>query len=183
MTRTGVPEAKLAETEAGMKPEGDGWFVVNMAEAMAMGIDEEQYGFVFEGERGSFPHFGINVRVLGPGKPAAMYHAEAGQEAFLVLEGECALIVEGEERQMRQWDFFHCPPHTAHVVVGAGDAPCVVLMVGARNAGRDLIYPADPVAAKHGASVEEDTEDPRQAYAGWTPPTKRRFPWPPKQLR
>lgn len=179
MTHTGVPEAKLVETEAGMKPEGEGWFVVNMAEAMAMGIDEGQYGFIFEGARGGFPHFGINVRVLGPGKPAAMYHAEGGQEAFLVLQGECTLIVEGEERPLRQWDFFHCPPNTAHVIVGAGDAPCVVLMVGARNAGEELLYPADPVAAKHGASVEKDTEDAAEAYAGWTRPTLRRFPWPP----
>ncbi len=178
MTRMGVPEARLVETEAGMKPEGDGWFVVNMADAMSMGIDEGQYGFIFEAPR-SFPQFGINVRVLGPGRPAAMYHAEAGQEAFLVLEGECTLIVEGEERPLRQWDFFHCPPNTAHVIVGAGDAPCVVLMVGARNAGPELVYPTDPVAAKHAASVEEDTEDPQEAYAGWTRPTLRRFPWPP----
>ncbi|MGB7588862.1 MAG: cupin domain-containing protein [Solirubrobacterales bacterium] len=178
MTRTGVPEAKLVETEGGMKPEGDGWFVVNMANAMATGIDEGLYGFIFEAPR-TFPHFGINVRVLAPGRPAAMYHAEAGQEAFLVLDGECTLIVEGEERTLRQWDFVHCPPNTAHVIVGAGDAPCVVLMVGARNAGEDLIYPVDPVAAKHGASVEEDTGDPAEAYAGWTRPTPRRFPWPP----
>jgi hypothetical protein len=85
MARTPVPEAKLVATEAGMKPEGEGWFVVNMADSMSMGMDESQYGFIFEGAPRSFPHFGINVRVLGPGKPAAMYHAEAGQEAFLVL--------------------------------------------------------------------------------------------------
>lgn len=181
MTRTGVPEAKLVETDEGMKPQGDGWFVVNMAEAVALGIDESHYGFIFEGEEGRFPHFGINVRILAPGKPAAVYHAEAGQEAFLVFEGECTLIVEGEERTLRQWDFFHCPPSTAHVIVGAGDAPCVVLMVGARNAGEDLLYPADPVAAKHGASVEKNTGDPKEAYAGWERPTRRRFPWPPNR--
>jgi uncharacterized cupin superfamily protein len=179
MTRTGVPETKLVETEAGMAPESDGWFVVNVADAVALGIDESHYGFIFEGKEGRFPHFGINVRVLAPGKPAAMYHSEAGQEAFLVLEGECTLIVEGEERPLRQWDFFHCPPNTAHVIVGAGDAPCVVLMVGARNAGDELLYPADQVAAKYGASVEQDTEDPAEAYADWTRPTLRRFPWPP----
>src|SRR5204863_5151818 len=98
MARSPVPEARLTETEAGMKPEGDGWFVVNVADSMSIGIDEGQYGFIFEPEPQTFPHFGINVTVLGPGEPGAMYHAEAGQEAFLVLEGECVLVVEDEER-------------------------------------------------------------------------------------
>jgi uncharacterized cupin superfamily protein len=177
---TPVPEAKLVATDAGMKPDGEGWFVVNMADAMSMGMDESQYGFIFEGAPRSFAHFGINVRVLGPGKPAAMYHAEAGQEAFLVLEGECLLVIEDEERRLRQWDFVHCPPNTAHVIVRAGDEPCVVLMVGARNAGPDLVYPASETAARYGASVEEDTEDRQKAYAGWTPPQPGRFPWPPR---
>jgi uncharacterized cupin superfamily protein len=180
MARTPVPEAKLVETEAGVRPEGDGWFVVNMADAMSMGMDDSQYGFIFEGAPGSFPHFGINVRVLGPGKPAAMYHAEAGQEAFLVLQGECVLIIEDQERRLRRWDFVHCPPSTAHVIVGAGNGPCAVLMVGARNAGTDLVYPASETAARYGASVTEETEDRGEAYEGWAPPRPGRHPWPPE---
>jgi uncharacterized cupin superfamily protein len=179
MARAPVPQAKLVETDAGIRPEGDGWFVVNMADAMSVGIDESQYDFSFEGAPRAFPHFGINVTVLGPGKPAAMYHAEAGQEAFLVLEGQCTLIVEEQEHRLRQWDFVHCPPHTAHVIVGAGDAPCAVLMVGARNAGEDLVYLASRAAARYGASVDEDTEDPKEAYAGWGRVESRRYRWPP----
>jgi uncharacterized cupin superfamily protein len=179
MARAPVPEARLVETDVGMKPEGDGWFVVNIADAMSMGIDESQYGFVFEGAPRAFPHFGINVTMLGPGKPAAMYHAEAGQEAFLVLEGECVLIVEEQERRLRQWDFVHSPPHTAHVIVGAGHGPCAVLMVGARDAGPGLVYPASRLAARYGASVEEDTEAGAEAYAGWKQLERRRYPWPP----
>ena len=102
MDRTPVPEAKLVDTDAGKKPEGDGWFVVNVGDAVAMGVDDDIYGMIFEGQFGGFPHFGINVRVLGPGKPAAMYHAESGQEAFLVLQGEATLIVEDEERALKQ---------------------------------------------------------------------------------
>jgi uncharacterized cupin superfamily protein len=179
MARAPVPEARLVDTDAGIRPEGEGWFVVNMADAMSMGIDESQYDFSFEGAPRAFPHFGINVTVLGPGKPAAMYHAEAGQEAFLVLDGECTLIVEDQERRLRQWDFVHCPPHTAHVIVGAGNAPCAVLMVGARNAGRDIVYLASRTAARYRASVDEDTEDPKQAYAGWRQVERRRYRWPP----
>ena len=180
MVRTPVPEAKLVETDAGLKPEGAGWFVVNVADAMSMGMDERQYGFIFEGALRSFPHFGINLRVLYPGKPAAVYHAEAGQEAFLVLQGECILVIEEQERHLRPWDFVHCPPNTAHVIVGTGEGPCVVLMVGARNTGSELLYPASKVAARYGASAAHDTTDPAQAYAGWTRPQPRRYPWPPR---
>lgn len=180
MQRTPVPEAPMVDTVAGRKPDGDGWFVVNVADAVAMGMDDGWYAVLFEGELGSFPHFGINLRVLDPGRPAAIYHAESGQEAFLVLQGECTLVVEEQERTLRQWDFVHCPPETAHVIVGAGERPCVVLMVGARNAGREIAYPASKTAAGLGASAAADTTDPREAYAAFeTPPRPGRFRWPP----
>jgi uncharacterized cupin superfamily protein len=180
MERTAVPEAKLIDTEAGKRPEGEGWFVVNVADAVGMGFGDDQYGFIFEGQIGSFPQFGINIRVLGPGKPAAMYHAEGDQEAFLVLQGEATLIVEDEERPLKQWDFVHTPPNTAHVIVGAGDGACVVLMVGARTRGGELVFPHSDTAAKYGVSVEEDTADRAVAYSGWSRPDLRRYPWPPE---
>ena len=67
--------------------------------------------------------------MLGPGEPIGMYHWETDQEDFLVLSGEALLIVEGQERPLRQWDFVHCPPKTEHMIVGAGDGPCVVLAI------------------------------------------------------
>ena len=178
MNRTPVPEAQLASTDAGLSPEGDGWFVVNVADAVSVGIDERHYAFNFEGAQRRFPHFGINLRVLYPGRPAAMYHAESNQEAFLVLEGECTLIVEDRERTLHKWDFFYCSPNTAHVIVGAGSGRCIVLMVGARTGGRELLYPASEAAAQYGASVTEDTNDPVVAYAGWKRPQPGRYPWP-----
>jgi quercetin dioxygenase-like cupin family protein len=99
------------------------------------------------------------------GEIGATYHLEDTQEGFLVLAGECLLIVEGEERQLRAWDFVHCPPGTAHTFVGAGDGPCVVVGVGARRKGRGIIYPVNETASKHGAGVDEETSDPRVAYA------------------
>jgi uncharacterized cupin superfamily protein len=179
MARVGVSEAALVETASGLKPEGDGWFVVNVAEARSVGIDDGQYAFPFEGVHGAFPHFGVNITVLGAGKAAAMYHAEDAQEAFLVLQGRCVLIVEDRERPLRQWDFVYCPPNTAHVIVGAGPDPCAVLMVGARIVGRDVVFPVGRVAARYGVSVSEETGDGAEAYAGWAPLQERRFPWPP----
>jgi len=94
-----------------------------------------------------------------------MYHRESGQEGFLVLSGECLLIVEGEERRLRAWDFLHCPPGTSHSFVGAGDGPCVMLMVGARHADGTIFYSRNEVALHHGAGVTEETPSPREAYA------------------
>jgi uncharacterized cupin superfamily protein len=115
----------------------------------------------------------------------AMYHWEADQEDFLVLSGEALLIVEGEERPLRAWDFVHCPPGTKHVIVGAGEGPSVVLAVGARDrsTGPDWGgYPVDKAALRHGAGVEEETTEPAEAYARFRKrePTAYREGWLPR---
>jgi hypothetical protein len=74
------------------------------------------------------------------------------------------LIVEGQERRLRAWDFVHCPPMTEHVFVGAGDGACVVLAMGARRQGRALVYPVNETALRYGAGVEEETSQPSVAY-------------------
>ena len=110
---------------------------------------------------------GVNPFVLNPGEPMSMYHWEADQEDLLVVSGEAVLIIEGEERPLRAWDFVHCPPKTKHVIVGAGAGPCLVIAVGAREHSAEpgsLGFPADEVAKRYGASVEEDTMDGGVAY-------------------
>ena len=96
--------------------------------------------------------------MLQPGQPNGMYHSETEQEDFLVLAGECLLLVEGEERPLRAWDFVHCPPGTEHIFVGAGDRPCVIFMAGARSEGRSIVYPRNELALRHGAGVETETQ-------------------------
>jgi uncharacterized cupin superfamily protein len=177
-----VPEAKLKETESGLVPEGEGWFVVNTGEARW--FEHADFGRYtrFEGDA-RFPEFGINVSVLEPGEPNCLYHSESNQEAFLVLVGECKLLVDGEERLLGAWDFFHCPAGTEHVFVGAGDGPCVILMVGARSKDERLLYPVSELAARYGASAEEETPEPKQAYARFEAPRRarptdwERLPW------
>ena len=125
-----------------------------------------------------FGDFGVNVRVLWPGDPNAHYHSEGVQEGFLVLSGECTLVVEEEERTLRQWDYFHCPANTSHVFVGAGDGPCVILMIGSRP-DIGLRYPVSDLAAKYGASVAKETDDGDEAYADWPGEyAPVRLPWP-----
>jgi uncharacterized cupin superfamily protein len=156
------------------------WFIVNVADSPAAGEPRVGRWVTFEREGEEFPHYGINIHVLEPGQPNGRYHEESAQEDFLVLHGECIAIVEGEERPMKQWDFLHCPPGTNHIMVGAGDGPCAILMAGARGAEHTIHYPVNELAAKHDASTKVDTESPPEAYADWQPrqfgPVD--FPWP-----
>jgi len=118
----------------------------------------------FEGDA-RFPSFGINIGVLAPGQPACWYHGEDEQEDFLVLSGECLLLIDGDERRLRAWDFVHCPAWTEHVFVGAGDGPCAVLAVGTRLKD-DVVYPATELAQRHDAAAPLTTRSPEEAYAG-----------------
>ena len=161
-----VPEARLESSEHGLVPKGDGWFVLNARDARWLHAKGRSAWCDFEGGQ-DFPQLGLNVQVLQPGDPMSMYHWEADQEDFLVLAGEALLIVEGEERPLRQWDFFHCPPDTKHTIVGAGSRPCVVLAVGAREHSQSPDwggYTVDETALRHGAGADADTSDPSEAY-------------------
>jgi uncharacterized cupin superfamily protein len=162
-----VPEGRLEETETGLVPGGEGWFVFNTREARWFHAEGRGARVQFEGEK-EFAQVGVSLFVLAPGEPIGMYHWEADQEDFLVLAGDALLIVEGEERPLRQWDFVHCPAETKHIVVGAGERPCIVLAVGAREHQRDGFsggYPVDEVALRHRAGVERETKDVEEAYA------------------
>jgi uncharacterized cupin superfamily protein len=172
-------EAEMQDTPFGSNPASEGWFVVNLGEALAV-RNEEKGGAVYplEPEELAFPGFGVNVHVVWPGEPSAMYHSEGVREAFLVLSGECTLVVEEQERSLRRWDFFHCPAGTRHIFVGAGDGPCAILMIGARP-DSDLHYPVSELAARYGASVGEETPNPSEAYADWPGEyVPVRLPWP-----
>ena len=149
----------------------DSHFVVNVADARTFFSPHSSVFVEFEpADRDQrFGETGVNITVLQPGKPNGMYHAESTQEDFLVLHGECLLIVEDEEIRLKAWDFFHCPAGVNHIFVGL-DEPCAVLMVGSRREGATIHYPVNEVAAKHGASVTADTPDPDVAYADWTEP-------------
>ena len=171
-----VPEAQLESTDDGVVANGEGWFVVNAREARWLHTEQLGSAVTFEGEV-RFPQLGININVLHPGQPSCMYHAEDAQENFLVLSGECVLVIEGQERPLKAWDFVHCPPMTAHVIVGAGSGPCVFIAVGARPTDDvyDGVYPFEEVALKHGAGVEQETTDADEAYARFPEPEPTRY--------
>ena len=178
-----VPEAKLEETEAGLVPATEGWFVMNVRDARwrdqpgrghsvpLTGADE------YEAET-FFPMLGMAIRVVNPGEPADTYHWETEQEDFLVLAGEGVLIVDGRERPVKAWDFVHCPPETRHAFVGAGDGPCVILCASSRQFQKDGpwgYYCADETAARHNAASPEETQDNEIAYARFAPAEFARY--------
>jgi uncharacterized cupin superfamily protein len=167
-----VPEAPLERIEGGLVAAQDGWFVLNAREARWRDRPQRGKSLPFEGPL-RFPHVGVALFVLDPGEPIGVYHWEANQEDFLVLSGEGLLLIEGEERPLRQWDFVHCPPGADHIILGAGEGPCVVLAVGARGNEGDGVwggYPVDELAARHGVSAERDTSDAGEAYARFPAP-------------
>jgi uncharacterized cupin superfamily protein len=169
-----VPEAKLNRTETGLVPEGEGWFVVNTREARWQETPEFGRWCRFEGDV-RFPELGINISLLLPGRPSCMYHGENNQEDFLVLAGECLLLVEGEERPLKAWDFVHCPAWTEHVFVGTGSAPCLLLSVGTRREDDEVLYPVSEVAQRHDGSVPTETTSAEEAYARFARPVERSY--------
>jgi uncharacterized cupin superfamily protein len=161
------------------------WFTRNLADAQAMDHPAMGTAYLF-GEnrpRELFNDFGMNIRVLQPAQPASLYHSESAEETFLVLGGECLAIVEDEEVALKQWDFLHCPPDTAHVLVGAGDGPSTILMVGGRVSDGKVHYPVNEKAARFGASVKTESDNPQEAWAqaglSFADFTPTRLPWPP----
>ena len=155
------------------------WYVRNVRDGKWW--DCGPRGFVTELVVDDDPQVGVNLFVLGPGQPMSMYHWEADQEGFLVLSGEALLVVEDEERPLRAWDYFHCPPGVPHTIVGAGAGPAAILAVGAReHANGDWGgYPYSEVAMKQDASSAEETTDSKVAYARFPSgkPTEFREDW------
>lgn len=161
-----VGEAELVEEGKGQSPSGPGWFILNAADARWR--QSPRFGSFtnFEGAGDArFPDVGVNIHMLAPEQAACLYHRESVQEGFLVLSGECLLLVDGEERTMKQWDYFHCPAGTTHVFVGKSEPACAILMLGKRGPV-DIHYPVDELAQKYNASAAKATDSPKEAYDG-----------------
>ncbi len=157
----------------------DETLVINVAEARTSSHPRRAVVIEFEPEDGLWADTGVNIQIMEPGVPNCRYHSEPVQEDFLVLKGECIVILQGEERRLKQWDLVHCPAGVEHVFVGAGDGPCAVLMIGSRREDA-AHYPVNELAAKYDASAASETDEPAVAYADWRrqPWSAARNPWP-----
>jgi uncharacterized cupin superfamily protein len=179
-----VPEAEFEETDAGLVPKSAGWFVKNVRDLRWFDKREQGHSVPLTGcdeyeAETFFPMLGMAIRVVGPGQPTGTYHWETEAEDFLILAGEGVLIVEGEERPLKQWDFVHCPPETKHAFAGAGDGPCVILCASSRQFQKEGpwgYYCADETAARYNASSPEDTQNGEIADARFSEQRKTRYP-------
>jgi uncharacterized cupin superfamily protein len=167
-----MDEARMERTDYGMTATTEGWFAVSVRDAAWMTNEKFGAACVFEGDAVSFSQVGYTLAVLAPGQCNGLYHREEDQEDFLVLSGECVVIIEGEERLLRAWDFVHCPPGTEHIFVGSGDGPCVIFMAGARAHRGSASYPRSEAALRHRAGVEAETSvspEPYAPFPKWRP--------------
>jgi hypothetical protein len=103
-----MAEARLEDNGSGLAPAGEGWFVVNVREAQWLTTEDGEQQptgseCYFESGKAEFPQLGFRIHVLPPGQSNGLYHGENKQEDFLVLSGECLLLIDGEERQLRAW--------------------------------------------------------------------------------
>jgi uncharacterized cupin superfamily protein len=184
-----VPEARFEETDAGLQPVGAGWFVADVRD-LRWHVRPGRRSVSLTGKTDweadtLFPMLGVQLAVLEPGVPNSLYHWETETEAFLVLTGEAVLIVDGQERPLRRWDFVHLPPKTAHVIVGAGEGPSVVLAMSSRENqafGPYGEYVANEIAGRYGASPEETTQDDENDSANFprSVPSAYREGWLPE---
>ena len=151
-------------------PATAGWFVVNARDARWTHNDMRTV-CKFGGEGPAhFDDLGIGLYWIEAGHPMTLYHHEAGQEDFLVLRGECVLIIDGEERPLHAWDFIHCPPQTARTIIATGAEPALIVAVGARRERGSARYPVEPATIRYGAGVPDAQTSARDHYATFGTP-------------
>jgi uncharacterized cupin superfamily protein len=170
-------EARIEDTETGLQAADPGWFIMNVSQMSWRSAEHGGTWMAPESEAARSEKLGFGIHVLYPGDRPGYYHAEDEQEDFLVLSGECLALVEGQERRLRPGDHLHCPPGTAHILIGAGDGPCAIVMAGTRSGG-EITYIPDPVALRHGAAFERESHSPREVYADSPPQAPAPSPWP-----
>ena len=162
-----VEEARLEQLAAGLTPVTDGWFVVNVPEAAWVTNEALGAACIFEGDDVSFPQLGFTIGVLQPGQSGGRYHREANQEDFLVLAGECLLLIEGEERALADVGLRPLPAAHRARASSARGRPVRDLHDGRAQGWPEtgVVYPRSELALRHGAGVEAETTSSAEAYA------------------
>jgi hypothetical protein len=126
-----VRKARVEQTEHGLAPADEGWFILNVGDIRWASVEGGGAWCSFEPDSARSPLLGIGVHVLRPGEAPGYYHAE-----------------------------------------------CALLMVGTRSPDATIEYIVDPVAARHGVSVESPSDSPAEVYAGRPPIVPASASWP-----
>jgi mannose-6-phosphate isomerase-like protein (cupin superfamily) len=99
---------------------------------------------------------------------------EYDEEGFLVLRGECLLVIEEQECDLAPGDFVYCPPGTDHILVGAGARACSSCSAPANDTESSSTQANRSRA--HAAPVDAETTSPAEAYRESPPWIASRHP-------
>lgn len=83
--------------------------------------------------------FGLNLIVLAPGQAGRIHRHERQEEVYLVLEGELALVIEGDERRLGAGELVRVAPGVRRQLTNRRPQRLVLLALGGttEHAGRD----------------------------------------------
>jgi uncharacterized cupin superfamily protein len=83
--------------------------------------------------------FGLNLIVLAPGQRGRIHRHGSQEEVYLVLDGELALFIEGEESKLGEGELIRVAPDVRRQLLNRGPAELRLLALGGSNEhqGRD----------------------------------------------
>jgi uncharacterized cupin superfamily protein len=91
--------------------------------------------------------FGLDVQTIAPGEQNAPYHFhEEEEEFFLILEGTCNLLLDGEHYALGPGDCVYTRPGQAHCFYNDGSTACTLIVSGTHCGRWDATYlPGNPL--------------------------------------
>jgi hypothetical protein len=175
-----VNEASSEETPYGRYITSDGWFVLNIADALAVRNDEKGGAtYPLEPRESPFRDVGIRVPSSRRANRTRSTTPKACRKGFSCSRASARSSWRRTNGRCGSGTTSTVQPVRASVIVGAGDGPCSILMLGARP-DVEVRYPVSEVAAKYDASAVKDTDDADEAYADWPGEyVPVRLSWPP----
>ena len=86
--------------------------------------NDHEYRFGTHGPKylGIGPKVDMGVVVIGVGEQHPCHKHVFQEESFFVLEGECAVYLDGERIVIKEGDYLQCDPGEAHMFINESDA-------------------------------------------------------------
>lgn len=87
------------------------------------------------------PRVDMGVVVIIPGEAHPCHKHVTQEESFLVLEGECAVYVDGERVLIKQGDYLRCEPGESHLFRNESDSSFKAVFIKAPHMEvKDSVY-------------------------------------------
>ncbi len=87
------------------------------------------------------PNVDMGVVVIIPGETHPCHMHTKQEESFLVLEGECAVYIDGEKVVIKQGDYLRCEPGESHLFRNESEEPFKAVFTKAPHmTEKDSVY-------------------------------------------